>query len=247
MSEIEATAEARYKVAEVCRLADVQPYVLKYWESEFPVLALPKGAAGPRLYSGFELKVIERIKKLLYDEGYTIAGAKKRLEAEMKEQAAAPAEPEPLVLTPPPLPQEALESTGTKRRRAKAAPPLPVTVAETAPEPEVVAEPEPSAAPEIAAEPESQLELDDEPVFSTHPVSAPSELSSPLEIDESASIAADVETTPVRLATRPVPAVRDVSAIDPAPAPMAQSPDPRVARALAELREIASLLSREEA
>ena len=120
VSEIEATAEARYKVAEVCRLADVQPYVLKYWESEFPVLAAPKGGGGPRLYSGLELKIIERIKKLLYDEGYTIAGAKKRLEAELKEQAAAPAEPEPLVLTPPA--PEAAESTGTRRRRAKAAP-----------------------------------------------------------------------------------------------------------------------------
>ena len=118
MSEIEATAEARYKVAEVCRLADVQPYVLKYWESEFPVLSAPKGASGPRLYNGLELKIIERIKKLLYDEGYTIAGAKKRLEAELKEKAAAPAEPEPLVLTPAPEPAD---STAARRRRAKAA------------------------------------------------------------------------------------------------------------------------------
>ena len=74
MSEIEATAEARYKVAEVCRLADVQPYVLKYWESEFPVLSAPKGAAGPRLYNGLELKSIERTQKLLYDAGHTTAG-----------------------------------------------------------------------------------------------------------------------------------------------------------------------------
>ncbi|MBK6407233.1 MAG: MerR family transcriptional regulator [Holophagales bacterium] len=93
MSEIEATAEARYKVAEVCRLADVQPYVLKYWESEFPVLSTPRGAAGPRLYSGLELKIIERIKKLLYDEGYTIAGAKKRLEAELKGRPRRPPSP----------------------------------------------------------------------------------------------------------------------------------------------------------
>ncbi len=144
MSEIEATAEARYKVAEVCRLADVQPYVLKYWESEFPVLSAPKGASGPRLYNGLELKIIERIKKLLYDEGYTIAGAKKRLEAELKEKAAAPAEPEPLVLTPAPEPAE---STASRRRRAKPAPPKPV---------------------ENEPEPESSLELADAPVFSVH-------------------------------------------------------------------------------
>ena len=42
MSETKSAAGARYKVAEVCRLADVQPYVLRYWESEFPVLAAPK-------------------------------------------------------------------------------------------------------------------------------------------------------------------------------------------------------------
>lgn len=217
MSETEPSAEARYKVAEVCRLADVQPYVLKYWESEFPVLSSAKGASGPRLYSGRELEIIERIKKLLYDEGYTIAGAKKRLEAELKAQAAAPAEPEPLVLTSPaPDPGE---STGTRRRRAKAAPP--------------------TAAPE--------LELADAPVLAVHAPPPEPELVSPLEIDESGSSAGDVDLVagpiaPDRAETAPV-----IRKIDPAPAPVAQSPDPRVARALAELREIALLLSREEA
>ena len=219
MSEIEATAEARYKVAEVCRLADVQPYVLKYWESEFPVLSAPKGAAGPRLYNGLELKIIERIKKLLYDEGYTIAGAKKRLEAEMKGPAAPPAEPEPLVLTPPP--PEPAESTATRRKRAKAA-----------------------AAP---PEPVPSLELADAPVFAVHPAAREPELASPLEIDESPAPAGDVDDVPERISTRPVPVARAASAIDPFPAPVAQSPDPRVAMALAELREIAILLSREEA
>ena len=217
MSDIEATAEARYKVAEVCRLADVQPYVLKYWESEFPVLAAPKGS-GPRLYSGLDLRIIERIKKLLYDEGYTIAGAKKRLEAELKEQAIPAAEPEPLVLTPPA--PEASESTGTRRRRAKASPPPP-----PAPEPE----------------PASPLELADAPVFSTHADAIPPEPSIPLEIDDSPSPAAEVDLAP------PPPASAKSRKIDPAPAPMAQSPDPRVATALAELKEIARLLSREEA
>jgi DNA-binding transcriptional MerR regulator len=223
VSEIEATAEALYKVAEVCRLADVQPYVLKYWESEFPVLSAPKGASGPRLYNGLELRIIERIKKLLYDEGYTIAGAKKRLEAELKEQAAAPAEPEPLVLTPAPEPAE---STGTRRRRAKAAAAPP-------------AEPEPN--------PESSLELADAPVFAVHPAAREPELSSPLEIDESPSPAGDVDIAPEPAAATSARTAPVVRKIDPAPAPVAQSPDPRVARALAELREIASLLSREEA
>ena len=219
MSETKSASEARYKVAEVCRLADVQPYVLRYWESEFPVLAAPKGASGPRLYSALELKIIERIKKLLYDEGYTIAGAKKRLEAELKEGEPPAAEPEPLVLTAPA--PEPSESTGTRRRRTKSAPPP---------------EPEPPA-----ASPEPVLELSEAPILATHAVAPPPEPSIPLEIDESPAAAVDVDDTP------PVKTAPVVRKIDPAPAPMAQSPDPRVAMALAELKEIASLLSREDA
>ncbi len=76
--------DVRYKIGEVCRLADVQPYVLRYWESEFPVLSPDRNSTGPRSYTARELRIIERIKKLLYDEGYTIAGAKKRLDTELK-------------------------------------------------------------------------------------------------------------------------------------------------------------------
>ncbi len=111
--------EVRYKVGEVCRLADVQPYVLRYWESEFPVFAEAKNATGPRTYSARELQVIQRIKKLLYDEGYTIAGAKKRLEVETRAEdpvgagdAERPAEPVS-ESAPPPRP---------RRARAKAPP-----------------------------------------------------------------------------------------------------------------------------
>jgi DNA-binding transcriptional MerR regulator len=75
-------AEVRYKIGDVCRIADVQPYVLRYWESEFPVLAPDRSVPGPRTYSARELDLIGQIKRLLYDEGYTIAGAKKRLENE---------------------------------------------------------------------------------------------------------------------------------------------------------------------
>ena len=232
MSEKTATAEARYKVAEVCRLADVQPYVLKYWESEFPVLAAPKGASGPRLYSGLELKIIERIKKLLYDEGYTIAGAKKRLEAELKDGEPPAAEPEPLVLTPP-APEPA-ESTATRRRRAKAAAPPP-------PEPPL-AEPFPE---EPAPAEEKGLELAEAPILSTHAPVAPPEPSIPLEIDESPAASVDLDDAPAPVVSaKTAPVARK---IDPAPAAVAQSPDPRVAMALAELKEIASLLSREEA
>jgi len=80
-----------YKIGEVCRLADVQPYVLRYWETEFPPLAPNKSGGGQRLYTRREIDIILRIKQLLYSEGFTIAGAKKKLEMEM----AAPPVPQP--------------------------------------------------------------------------------------------------------------------------------------------------------
>jgi len=81
-----------YKIGEVCRMADVQPYVLRYWETEFRALAPNKSGGGQRMYSRAEIDVILRIKQLLYSEGFTIAGAKKKLEeGEVAQPAAAPA------------------------------------------------------------------------------------------------------------------------------------------------------------
>lgn len=78
-----------YKIGEVCKLADVQPYVLRYWETEFPSLAPNKSGGGQRMYTRGEIDVILRIKQLLYSEGFTIAGAKKKLEQELTEPAPA--------------------------------------------------------------------------------------------------------------------------------------------------------------
>jgi DNA-binding transcriptional MerR regulator len=72
-----------YRIGEACKQLDIQPYVLRYWETEFPVLSPRKSKAGQRVYSEEELQLIHRIKQLLYEEGYTIAGAKKKLEAEL--------------------------------------------------------------------------------------------------------------------------------------------------------------------
>jgi DNA-binding transcriptional MerR regulator len=79
------TAEDKqlYKIGEVCRMADVQPYVLRYWETEFPALAPEKSGGGQRLYTQREIDIILRIKQLLYSEGFTIAGAKKKLDGEL--------------------------------------------------------------------------------------------------------------------------------------------------------------------
>ncbi|MEO6487905.1 MAG: MerR family transcriptional regulator [Thermoanaerobaculia bacterium] len=80
-----------YKIGEVCRVADVQPYVLRYWETEFPPLAPNKSGGGQRLYTQREIDVILRIKQLLYSDGFTIAGAKKKLETELASGGTLPA------------------------------------------------------------------------------------------------------------------------------------------------------------
>jgi len=71
-----------YKIGEVCELTDTQPYVLRFWESEFPQLAPQKNRSGQRMYRREDITTVERIKSLLYDEGFTIAGARKRLESD---------------------------------------------------------------------------------------------------------------------------------------------------------------------
>lgn len=73
----------QYKIGEVCKLAEVQPYVLRYWETEFPPLAPTKSGGGQRMYTRREIDIILRIKQLLYSEGFTIAGAKKKLDIEL--------------------------------------------------------------------------------------------------------------------------------------------------------------------
>ena len=77
-----------YRIGQACKELDIQPYVLRYWETEFVALAPDKSKSGQRVYSAEDLTIIRRIKELLYDEGFTIAGAKKRLEAELESDGA---------------------------------------------------------------------------------------------------------------------------------------------------------------
>ena len=79
-----------FKIGEVCELTDTQPYVLRYWESEFPALAPAKNSSGQRIYRRKDIETVLRIKQLLYEEGFTIAGAKKRLESESGGRGATP-------------------------------------------------------------------------------------------------------------------------------------------------------------
>lgn len=68
-----------YRIGEVSRITGIKPHVLRYWESEFKVIRPHKGVSLQRLYRRKDLDLILKIKKLLYEEGFTISGAKKKI------------------------------------------------------------------------------------------------------------------------------------------------------------------------
>src|SRR5574341_236638 len=75
-----------FRIGEVSSITGVPPYVLRYWESEFPVLQPRKSGGGQRLYRKRDVALILEVKKLLYQERYTVAGARRRL-SEREERA----------------------------------------------------------------------------------------------------------------------------------------------------------------
>src|ERR1700722_4047194 len=81
-----------FRIGEVARLAGIKPYVLRFWETEFPSLGPKKSGTGHRLYRRKEVEMVLEIKRLLYEKRFTIEGARKFLEARSKNgEAAAPA------------------------------------------------------------------------------------------------------------------------------------------------------------
>lgn len=81
-----------FRIGEVSRLAGIKPYVLRFWESEFPALGPKKSGTGHRLYRRKEVELVLEIKRLLYDKRYTIEGARKYLENRPKAEAKRPQE-----------------------------------------------------------------------------------------------------------------------------------------------------------
>ena len=75
----EITEKNLYRIGEVSRITDTKPFVLRYWETEFPMLQPLKSSGGRRLYRQEDVDMVFRIKRLLYDEGFTIAGARRFL------------------------------------------------------------------------------------------------------------------------------------------------------------------------
>jgi DNA-binding transcriptional MerR regulator len=91
-----ATEKKLYRIGEVSRLAALKPFVLRYWETEFPMLEPVKSSSGHRLYRQDDVDMVFRIKRLLYDDGFTIAGARRHLReqdgaAETESRGAHPA------------------------------------------------------------------------------------------------------------------------------------------------------------
>src|SRR5215475_12285486 len=78
--------ERLYRIGEVSRLSELKPFVLRYWETEFPMLEPVKSPSGHRMYRQEDVDMVLKIKRLLYDEGFTIAGARRHL----REQNGAP-------------------------------------------------------------------------------------------------------------------------------------------------------------
>jgi DNA-binding transcriptional MerR regulator len=187
--------EVRYKIGDVCRIADVQPYVLRYWESEFPLLAPDRSIPGPRSYSAREVDLIGQIKRLLYDEGYTIAGAKKRLESEASGARSRD--------TIPAFIPGDLQKVDKSDKSDKPVPPE-------------------KAAPERTVKPPERPPARRAPSRSSASVS--------------------VDTLPGLGEADPAAAA---SAAELMMAPVASTPDPRVARVVAELKEILEILSRD--
>jgi DNA-binding transcriptional MerR regulator len=94
VADVEIPNRALFKASEVCEIASVQPYVLRSWESEFPDLGMVKSAGGTRIYRRADVEKVLRIKHLVFTDGLTLAGVRRRIEEEappvLEEATVAP-------------------------------------------------------------------------------------------------------------------------------------------------------------
>lgn len=111
-----AEPERLYRIGDVSRLTDTKPFVLRFWETEFPMLQPVKTPKGHRLYRQQDIDLILSIKRLLYQEGFTIPGARRHLQEESAGGAAQTVEadsvPEPQTTLVVPEAQMELEAPG---------------------------------------------------------------------------------------------------------------------------------------
>ena len=107
----ELPRKSQYRLNEVCEFTDTQPYVLRFWESEFPQLNPARSRSGQPVYSRADIDLVQRIKHLLYEEEYTLADARRQLE---QGDDAPHAAPTPATAAAP-APEPAPEPSGPRR------------------------------------------------------------------------------------------------------------------------------------
>ena len=89
MPKMAAPKRELFKAADVCEVVQLQPYVLRSWEAEFPQIGQVPAGGGPRLYRRSDVELVLRIKRLVFEEGLTLSGARRRLEEDNGERNGA--------------------------------------------------------------------------------------------------------------------------------------------------------------
>ena len=89
MPKMAAPKRELFKAADVCEVVQVQPYVLRSWEAEFPQIGQVPAGGGPRLYRRSDVELVLRIKQLVFEEGLTLSGARRRLQEDGGERNGA--------------------------------------------------------------------------------------------------------------------------------------------------------------
>jgi DNA-binding transcriptional MerR regulator len=89
MPKMAAPKRELFKAADVCEVVQVQPYLLRSWEAEFPQIGQVAAGGGPRLYRRSDVELVLRSKRLVFEEGLTLSGARRRLEEDNGERNGA--------------------------------------------------------------------------------------------------------------------------------------------------------------
>lgn len=152
-----------FRIGEVCELIKVQPHVLRYWETEFPMLAPQKNRAGQRVYRRRDVEMVMRIRDLLYEEKFTIAGAKKKLMEENRTGASR-------AKSPAREPVRAGEIVNPAEETEEQSPAIEPLTSSASPAPSAPAHAQTAAAPEQAEE-----EVPDGPAMTPASSPAPTE------------------------------------------------------------------------
>jgi DNA-binding transcriptional MerR regulator len=105
-----------YKIGEVCDITQVAPHVIRYWETEFSALKPSKNSSGQRIYRYKDVDLILLIKRLLYEEGYTIAGANKKLQSDVVRKRDERLAPEASVASEAAPPREPISKSEYAQR-----------------------------------------------------------------------------------------------------------------------------------